>query len=49
MKGYVWQDEEGRWYVERCPKCLLENYAMAVAAGVCAWCGWEAGKDGLPG
>lgn len=27
--------------VTRCAECGLENYALAVASGVCAWCGWK--------
>ena len=34
--------EDGKAYVVRCPACKRENYAMAVASGICAWCGWEA-------
>lgn len=25
----------------RCPVCRRENYAMSVAEGVCAWCGYD--------
>lgn len=25
----------------RCPKCGRENYALAVADGVCCWCGFD--------
>lgn len=41
--------EDGvEWYADgtilliRCPKCKCENYAMAVADGVCCWCGYKA-------
>ena len=35
------------WYANgtilliRCPKCKRENYALAVADGVCCWCGYK--------
>lgn len=29
----------------RCPKCGIENYAMAVADGICYSCGFNAHKD----
>lgn len=36
--------EDGRFFLVRCfacdPKHGMENYAMAVASGRCAWCGW---------
>lgn len=25
----------------RCPKCGRENYALAVAKGICVWCGFN--------
>lgn len=25
----------------RCPECGRENYAPAVASGVCVWCGFK--------
>jgi len=34
----------GKLFLQRCPKCKLENYAMAVASGQCAWCGWKEGE-----
>ena len=36
----IWRSETG-FFVERCPECQRENYSMAVASGICAWCGWE--------
>ncbi len=35
----------GKVYLVRCPKCERENYAPAVASGVCVWCGYDANKD----
>ncbi len=32
---------DNKIYLEKCPMCRLENYAPAVASGVCAWCGWD--------
>ncbi len=37
--------ENGKVYLVRCPKCERENYAPAVASGVCVWCGHDANKD----
>lgn len=47
-----WQEPnfmaDGKLYLVRCyvcdPERGKENYALAVAAGVCAWCGWTAKK-----
>lgn len=33
--------EDGTLYVVYCPRCNRENWAMAVATGKCAWCGWS--------
>jgi len=39
------RDEDGRLYLVRCFACApdkgFENYVLAVARGVCAWCGWR--------
>lgn len=39
-----WIDKDGRLFLVRCfvcgPKWGTENYALAVASGRCAWCGW---------
>lgn len=38
--------DNGELYLVRCMACAdagdrgRENYSMAVASGVCAWCGW---------
>ena len=34
-------DEDGHYYMVRCTKCELENWAPAVASGQCAWCGYK--------
>ena len=39
--GYV-DRERGRIGLIKCPKCLRENYAVAVADGICAFCGFNA-------
>jgi len=44
-KGCFWVKEEGTLYMERCPKCERENYAPAVASGICAWCGWDVNRS----
>lgn len=36
---------KGKLYLVRCFSCNRENYAPAVASGVCAWCGWEEGRS----
>jgi len=37
--------ERGELYLVRCFACVpeigRENYAFAVAGGVCVWCGWQ--------
>lgn len=37
--------KDGTILLMRCPKCGLENWALAVASGSCAWCGYDAHKD----
>jgi len=34
-------------YMVRCHKCARENYAPAVATGICAFCGYKATKKDL--
>lgn len=44
-RGYSFQSKEGgSWYLVRCHQCGKENYAMAVATGICAWCGYDDNK-----
>jgi len=33
--------EDDQLYLVRCFVCGKENWAMAVATGKCAWCGWK--------
>jgi len=33
-------------YLVSCPKCKKENWTLNVASGICAWCGYDANKDG---
>lgn len=40
-EGSVVFDEHGRPFLVVCPKCGKENWAMAVASGVCTWCGYS--------
>ena len=36
-------------YMIRCPKCGKENYAIAVATGICVWCLYEAKESDIGG
>ncbi len=40
---------DGQLYLLRCYNCDpvhgQENYAMAVASGQCAWCGWKGERE----
>lgn len=38
-------EDDGDILLIRCPKCYHENYAFAVADGVCCWCGYDAHED----
>lgn len=42
------RSDDGRLYLVRCFECApehgRENWAMNVASGTCAWCGWQDGK-----
>ena len=40
------RDENGNPFVVRCPKCGRENWAPAVASGMCSWCGWHEANVG---
>lgn len=40
----VWKDKD-HYYLVRCPKCDRENYALAVAQGICCWCGFNANVE----
>lgn len=46
------RDKNGRLYLVRCFACTpgsgKENYAMSVASGQCAWCGWKEPAPQLP-
>lgn len=37
--------DDGNLFLVRCMACKMENYAMAVASGVCSWCGWPSEDD----
>jgi len=41
----LWLSDDGKIFMSRCPECGLENYAMCVSSGTCAWCGYDATKD----
>ena len=46
------RDEGGKLFLVRCFECGgergRENWAMAVASGQCAWCGWKEVEDNGP-
>lgn len=44
-RGYVWRASDGKLFMQHCPECRLENWAMAVASGECAWCGYKAKEE----
>lgn len=41
--GYI-QKWTGLVGLIKCPKCMRENYSMAVNSGQCSWCGFNANK-----
>lgn len=42
IAGFGYQGKkDGRLHVMRCPVCSKENYAVMVALGHCAWCGFD--------
>lgn len=41
-KGYGFVSSHNTIYLVRCFECGKDNYAMAVASGCCAWCGFDA-------
>jgi len=43
---YGFIGKNGKVYLQYCPKCGLENYAMNVSLGICTWCGYDGNKDG---
>lgn len=47
MTGNVWRADNGDIYMNRCPRCERENYALAVSSGVCSWCGERATEKHL--
>lgn len=40
-KGVEYYPETDTILLIRCPKCGRENYALAVAKGICGWCGFN--------
>ena len=42
-----WAERDGKLLkcIMRCPECGAENYALAVATGTCAWCGFDANRE----
>lgn len=41
-QGYGYLDSDGAVYLFKCFECGQENWAVAVASGECAWCGYDA-------
>jgi len=41
----LFKRKDGKWAMERCPKCHKENYAFNVMNGVCTWCGYDANAE----
>lgn len=44
-KGVLFNRADGRRAMIRCVECGVENYALAVYDGVCAWCGYDANAE----
>lgn len=45
MSKYGFIGENGKVYLQHCPKCERENLAIAVASGQCCWCGYKVIKE----
>jgi hypothetical protein len=41
--GNCFIGDNGGMYLTRCPHCKKENWALSVADGRCAWCGYDTG------
>lgn len=46
-KGHGYRDETGKLCMVRCFDCGMENWAMAVSTGFCAFCGFEATQENV--
>lgn len=43
--GFAYRSKaDGTFHIMKCPSCKKENYAMQVAEGSCAWCGYRVEK-----
>lgn len=49
MSGYVFKSKDDKLFLVRCPKCGMENYALSVSCGQCAWCGYLAKEEDVNG
>lgn len=47
MNRHGFVGDDGKVYLQRCPKCEKENWAMAVATGECCWCGYKAKEEDI--
>ncbi len=49
-EGNIWKvinNDGPQFFLQRCPSCDRENYAMNVAVGICTWCGYEASEKDI--
>jgi ribosomal protein L37E len=44
-RGHGYHTTKDTIHMVRCFECGRENWAMAVASGQCAWCGFNANKE----
>lgn len=40
-RGFSFKGDNQRWYLVRCHNCKMENWAPAIATGICCWCGYD--------
>lgn len=43
-EGVEYYPDEELVLLIRCPRCGAENYAPAVATGICVWCNYDANE-----
>lgn len=44
-EDYIYRKDDGKYGMIRCIKCGLENYALMVTTGICAWCGYDVNEE----
>ena len=50
FRSAVWKvvnNDGPQYFLQRCPSCDRENYALNVAVGICTWCGYEASEKDI--